>query len=182
MLRVIVLLEGKHSAQSEVLNALDWVFIKAISIFWRIKFSSILTIQVSVPDAEEQPHSMRLLQHTLLLGFYSACDVQCLLSFKHDAWNWGSSDHRILFLTVRGSFRCCFANSSCVFTEERIEFGHTAIKPRSVECCSDVCPSVDFFYLHIWSWSSTRVTIRFFFTTLTKAFSINRSVWPGGQL
>ncbi len=33
---------------------------------------------------------------------------------------------------------------SCVFTEERIEFGHTAIKPRSVECCSDVCPSVSF--------------------------------------
>ncbi len=31
---------------------------------------------------------------------------------------------------------------SCVFTEERIEFGHTAIKPRSVECCSDLCPSV----------------------------------------
>ncbi len=58
---------------------------------------------------------------------------------------------------------------SFVFTEERIEFGHTTIKPRSVECCSDVCPSVDFSYLHIWSWRSTRVTIRFFVTTLTKA-------------
>ncbi len=57
---------------------------------------------------------------------------------------------------------------SCVFTEERIEFGHTATKPRSVECCSDVCPSVDFSYLHIWSWSSTRVTIRFLVTTLDK--------------
>ncbi len=33
--RFIVLLEGEPSAQSEVLNALDWVFIKAISIFWR---------------------------------------------------------------------------------------------------------------------------------------------------
>ncbi len=33
VLRVIVLLEGEPSAQSEVLNALDWVFIKAISIF-----------------------------------------------------------------------------------------------------------------------------------------------------
>ncbi len=29
VLRVIVLLEGEHSAQSEVLNALDYVFIKA---------------------------------------------------------------------------------------------------------------------------------------------------------
>ncbi len=35
--RVIVLLEGKPSAQSEVLNALDWVFIKAISVFWSIE-------------------------------------------------------------------------------------------------------------------------------------------------
>ncbi len=40
--RVTVLLEGKPSAQSVVLNALDWVFIKAISIFWCIEllFSS----------------------------------------------------------------------------------------------------------------------------------------------
>ncbi len=37
VLRIIVLLEGKPSAQSEVLNALDWVFIKAISIFWCIE-------------------------------------------------------------------------------------------------------------------------------------------------
>ncbi len=29
---------------------------------------------------------------------------------------------------------------SCVFTEERIESGHTGIKHRLVECCSDVCP------------------------------------------
>ncbi len=64
----------------------------------------------------------------------------------------------------------CLGSLSCwkVFTEERIEFGHTAIKPRTVECCSDVCPYVDFSCLHIWSWSSTRVTIRFFVTTLTK--------------
>ncbi len=38
---------------------------------------------------------------------------------------------------------------SCVFTEKRTESGHTTIKPRSVDCCSDVCPSVDFSYLHI---------------------------------
>ncbi len=38
---------------------------------------------------------------------------------------------------------------SCVFTEERIESCHTTIKPRSMECCSDVCPSVDFSHLHI---------------------------------
>ncbi len=38
---------------------------------------------------------------------------------------------------------------SCVLTEKRIESCHTAIKPRSVKCYSDVCPSVDFSYLHI---------------------------------
>ncbi len=43
-----------------------------------------------------------------------------------------------------------------------------AIKPRSMECCRDVCP-VDFSYLHIRSWSSNRVTIRFLVTSLTKA-------------
>ncbi len=55
---------------------------------------------------------------------------------------------------------------SCVFTQERIASGHTSITPRSVECCSDVCPSVDFSHLHIWSWSSARVTIRFLVTSL----------------
>ncbi len=50
---------------------------------------------------------------------------------------------------------------SCIYTEERIESCHTAIKHWSVECCSNACPSVDFSYLHTRSWSSTRLTIRF---------------------
>ncbi len=53
------------------------------------------------------------------------------------------------FSQSEGPLGAFFANSKCVFTEERIESGHTGIKPRSVECCSDVCPSVDFSYLHI---------------------------------
>ncbi len=68
-----------------------------------------------------------------------------------------------------GAFLLIPSVFSCVFIEERIEFRHTAIKPRSVEWCSDVCPSVSFSNLHIWSWSSTRVTIRLLVTTLTKA-------------
>ncbi len=48
----------------------------------------------------------------------------------------------MLFLQIPSVF-------SCVFTEERIESGHTNIKPRLMECCSGVCPSVDFSYLHI---------------------------------
>ncbi len=50
-----------------------------------------------------------------------------------------------------------------------MEFGHTAIKPRSVESCSDVCLSVSFSDLHLLSWSSTRVTIGFLVTSLNKA-------------
>ncbi len=56
----------------------------------------------------------------------------------------------------------------CVFTEERIESCHTVRKHKSVECCSDVCPSVSFFHLHIWLWSSTRVTNSFLVTSKTK--------------
>ncbi len=69
----------------------------------------------------------------------------------------------MLGIEVHQSRESCFSQSegplgaflqipsvfSCVFTEERIEFAHTAIKPRSVECCSNVCPTVDFSYLHI---------------------------------
>ncbi len=111
-------------------------------------------------------------QHTLLLGWYSAADEQ----------SWFPSN-MMFWIEVHQTGENCFSQSecplgaflqipcvfSCVFTEERIEFGHTAIKTGLVECCRDVCPSVGFSYLHIWSWSSTRVTIRFLVTTLTKA-------------
>ncbi len=135
--------------------------------FGALSFSSTLT-SPSVPAAEKQPHSMRLLPAHFTFGMVHCRWWAELVSFKHDVWNWGSSDQRISFLRVWGSFGCFFV-FSCVFTEERIEFGHISIKPRLMECCSGVCPSVDFSYLHIWSWSSTRVTIRFLVTTLTKA-------------
>ncbi len=47
-----------------------------------------------------------------------------------------------------GAFLQIPSGFSCVYTEERIESFHTAIKPRSVECCSDVCPFVGFSHLH----------------------------------
>ncbi len=171
MCRSIVLLEGKPSAQSKVRNALDWVFIKAISIFWCIELFFYSDVSLSPCRWKNSPTAWGCYQDTLLLGWYFAGDEQCLVSFKQDAWNWGSSDQRILFLTVWGSFRCFFANSKCVFMclHWREDWVINAIKPRAMECCSGVCPSVDFSHLHIWSWSSTRVTIRFFVTTLTKA-------------
>ncbi len=52
--RVTVLLEGKPSAQSEVLNALDWVFMKAISIYFgALTFSSTLTSPCSWKTAPQ---------------------------------------------------------------------------------------------------------------------------------
>ncbi len=151
---------------------MHWAFL----LLWRVPQSLPLN---------NSPTAWACYQHTLLLGWYSEGDEQCLVSFKHDAGKWGSSDQRILFLTVWGSFRCFLQIQSlfsCVFTEQRIASCRTAIKPRSMECCSDVCPSVGFSHLYIWSWSSTRVTIRFLVSTQPKPFSINCSVWPGGQL
>ncbi len=133
--------------------------------FGALSFSSTLT-SPSVPAAEKQPHS------TLLLVWFSAGDEQ----------SWFPSD-MMLRIEVHQTSEYYLSQSegplgafilqilsvfSCVYTEERIESCHTAIKPRSMECCSGVCPSVDFSYLHIWSWSSSRVTIRFLVTTLTK--------------
>ncbi len=66
-----------------------------------------------------------------------------------------------------GAFFCKF--QVCFHVSSLRRRTSLAIKPRSVESCSDVCPSLGFSYLHIWSWSSTRVTIRFLVTTLTKA-------------
>ncbi len=140
--RSIVLLEGEPSAQSEVLNALDWDFIKAISIFW-VHWAFLLLWRFTQSLLlKNSPTAWGCYQYTLLLGWYSAGDEQFLVSFKHDVWNWGSSDSESegplgAFLQIPGVF-------SCVFTEERIASGHTSIKPRLVECCSDVCPSVGF--------------------------------------
>ncbi len=116
---------------------------------------------------KNSPTAWGCYQHTLLLGWYSAGDEQ----------SWFPSN-MMLRIEVHQTRESCFSESegplgaflqipsvfSCVFTEERIEFGHTAIK-----CCSDVCPSVGFSHLHIWSWSSTRVTTRFLVTSITKA-------------
>ncbi len=151
---------------SEVLNALDWVFIKAIFLFGCIElfFNSDESLSPS-------PIAGGWYQHTLLLGWYSAGDEQ----------SW-FPPNMMLRIEVHQTRESCFSQSegpycvilqilnvfSCVYTEDRIESCHTAIKPRSMECCSDVCPFVDFSYLHIWSWSSTRVTIRFLVTTLNK--------------
>ncbi len=75
---------------------------------------------------------------------------------------------------TRESFRCFFSKLHAGFhvscTEERLPSGHSAIKPRLVEGCSDGWT----FYklspisrMHLWS--SATVIFGFFFTSLTKA-------------
>ncbi len=171
--RSIVLLEGEPSAQSKVQNALDWVFIKAISIFWCIKLFFYSDESLSPCRWKTAP------QHeaaTSTLYFWDAT-----LQVMSRAW---FPSNMMLRFEVHQTRESCFSQTedplgaflqipsvfSWVLTEERIESCHTAIKPRSVECCSGVCPSVGFSYLHIWSWSSTRVTIRFLVSSSSFSF------------
>ncbi len=89
---------------------------------------------------------MRLLPAHFTFGMYSAADEQ----------SWCPSD-MILGIEVHQTRESCSSESvgplgafvliPGVFSW--IEFGHTAVKSRSVECCSDVCPSVGFSHLHI---------------------------------
>ncbi len=150
---------GFHK-DSQYLGALSF---SSILNFWWVPQSLLLKNSSTAWDCY---------QHTLLLGWYSAGDEQ----------SWFLSN-MMLGIEIHQTRKSCFSESegplgvflqipsvsSSIFTVERIEFGHTAIKPRLVERCSDVCSS-GFPNLHTWSWSSTRwVTISFLVTSLTKA-------------
>ena len=58
VLRVIVLLEGEPSAQSEVLSTMERVSVQDIPVLGRIHLS--LATSRPVPAAEKHPHSMML--------------------------------------------------------------------------------------------------------------------------
>ncbi len=86
---------------------------KAISIIWCIDLFFYSDESLGTCRWKTAP------QHELLPAHFTFGMLFCrwwaeLVSFKHDAWNWGSSDQRIFFLTVWGSFRWFFANSKCV--------------------------------------------------------------------
>ena len=66
VLRVIVLLEGEPSVQSEVLRTLDQVF-KDISVLCSIQLSPSTLTSCPVPAAEKHPHSMMLPTPTNIL-------------------------------------------------------------------------------------------------------------------
>ncbi len=81
--------------------------------FGALSFSSIL-MSPSVPAAEKTAPRHELLAH-FTFGLVFCRSWAKLVSIKHDAKNWCSSDKIILFLTVWGSFRSFSANSKCVF-------------------------------------------------------------------
>ncbi len=113
VLRVTVLLEGKLA------RLRFWMLWTGFSLrlsqyFGVLSFSSIL-MSPSVPSSEKQPHSMRLLPAHFTFGMVLRMWWAVPAAFKQDAWNWGSSDQIILFLTVWGSFRCIFVNFKRVF-------------------------------------------------------------------
>ncbi len=143
--RSFVLLEGEPSVQSEVLNALDWVFIKAISIVWCIELFFYYDESLSPCHWKTAP------QHeaaTSTLYFWDG------LHMMSSAW---FPSNMMLRIEVHQTRESCFSQSEG-------PLGAVLKIPKLVESCSDVCPSADFSYLLIWSWSSTRVTILFLVT------------------
>jgi hypothetical protein len=89
VLRVIVLLEGEPSPHSEVVSALEQVFIQDVSVLAPFILPSILT-GLPVPAAEKHPHSMILPPpYFTVLGRYWHIDERCLVSSRHDTWHSG---------------------------------------------------------------------------------------------
>ncbi len=112
--KVIVLLEGEPSAHLRFWMLWTGFSLRLSLYFGALSFSSIL-MSPSVPTAEKQPHSMRLLPAHFTFGMVLCRCWAELVPFKRDAWNWDSSEQIILFLRVWGYFRCFFVNSKCVF-------------------------------------------------------------------
>ncbi len=123
--------------------------------FGALSFFSIL-MSPSVPATEKHTHSITLyfwdgtLQVISRTLFPSNISLGIEVHQNRESCFSQSESSLGAFLLIPGVF-------SCVYTEERIEFGHTAIKPRSEESCSDVCPSVGFSYLHMWKWHDIRL-------------------------
>ncbi len=84
-LGVIVLLEGKPSAQSEVLSTLEKVFVQDIPVLGRIHLSLDCN-QSSCPCSWKTPPTAWCCHHhASLLGLYWTGDEQCLVFSTHTA-------------------------------------------------------------------------------------------------
>ncbi len=149
VLRVIVLLEGKPSAQSEVLSTLEKVFVQDIPVLGRIHLS-LNCNQSSCPCSWKTPP-----QHDAATTMLHCWD--CIGQVMSSAW---FSPHIPLRIKAKkfylglirpenpsGVFSKLHAGFHVSCTEERLPSGHSAIKPRLVEGCSDGWLSTTFSHL-----------------------------------
>ncbi len=153
VLRVIVLLEGKPSAQS----TLEKVFVQDIPVLGRIHLSLDCN-QSSCPCSWKTPP-----QHDAATTMLYCWD--CIGQVMSSAWFSPHIPLRIkakklyLGLIIPENLICHHLGVLQVFfsklhagfrvscTEERLPSGHSAIKPRLVEGCSDGWPSTTFSHL-----------------------------------
>ncbi len=114
--------------------------------FGALSFSSTLTFP-SVPASEKQLHSILYFWdgtlHVMRSAWFPSNMMLGIEVHQTREYYFSQSEGPL------GDFLQILSLFSCVYTEERIESCQTAIKHRSIECCSGVCPSVDFSYLHI---------------------------------
>ena len=148
--RVIFLLEGEPLAQSEVLSALDQVFIKDISVLCSVEFPPDMTHRFEVKQSN-------------LCFIRPENPVSCQYESPLGA-----------FLQIQSGLSC--------ITEERLPSDHSALKPRSVECCCDGCPSGSFSHLHTGSLELSQSDHSGTWSPRLPRPQPDCSVCPGGQL
>ncbi len=157
VLRVIVLLEGKPSAQSEVLSTLEKVFVQDIPVLGHTHLSLDCN-QSSCPCSWKKKT-----QHDAATTMLHCWD--CIGQVMSSAWFSPHTPLRIkakkfylglirpenLICHHLGVLQVFFSKLHAGFhvscTEERLPSGHSAIKPRLVEGCSDGWLSTTFSHL-----------------------------------
>ncbi len=149
VLRVIVLLEGKPSAQSEVLSTVEKVFVQDIPVLGRIHLS--LDCNQSPPQhdaATTMLHCWDCIGQVMSSAWFSP---HIPLRIKAKKFYLGLIRPENLICHHLGVLQVFFRKLHAGFhvscTEERLPSGHSAIKPRLVEGCSDGWLSTTFSHL-----------------------------------
>ncbi len=177
VLRVIVLLEGKPSAQSEVLSTLEKVFVQDIPVLGRIHLSLDCN-QSSCPCSWKHPHSMMLPPPCFTVG--TVLDRWWAvpgflhtyrLELRPKSSILVSSDQRILqvfFSKLHAGFSCVGPLCHKAPTGGGLQWWLTFYNfLPSPECISGAQPQ--------WSLGSS-------LPLSPRLFSPDSSVWPDGQL
>ncbi len=146
----------------------------------------VLSLQLKTP-----PQHDAATHHASLLGLYWTGDEQGLVFFLHiplrikaKKFYLGLIRPGILLVTILESFRC-FSKLHAGFhvsCEERLPSGHSAIKPRLVEGCSDGWLSTTFSHLPNASGAQPQWSLGSSLPLSPRLFSPDSSVWPDGQL